>query len=148
MVEPVLVTPPATDEERRQLAEAARRLDKSAGPAALKVGTDGPEIPVSGEVAHALKELLKLLAEGVAVYLVPRQQELTPQQAAALLGVSRQYLARVMDAGYLPFRRVGTHRRIAVTELLAYQQERAQRRTALRELARVSEELGLYAPEG
>lgn len=143
-----LVTPPATAVERQQLAEAAERLGEADGVAALRVGPAGPDIPVSGEVTRALQALLALLGQGVEVWLVPRQREVTPQQAAGILGVSRQYLTRVMDAGYLPFRRVGSHRRIAVADLLAYQRERVARREALKEITRLSDELGLYDGEG
>lgn len=142
-----VVTPPATADERQRLAEVAARLGEGNTGVALRVGPAEPEIPMSGELARAFQELLALLAQGVEVWLVPRQREVTPRQAADLLGVSRQYLTRVMDAGYLPFRRVGSHRRIAVADLLAYQRERAERRAALRELTQLSEELGLYAGE-
>ena len=148
MAELDLVIPTASADERRQLAEAAARLGQSDNEAALRVGTTGPDIPVPGELTGALQELLALLSQGVEVWLVPLQQEVTPQQAAGIVGVSRQYLTRVMDAGYLPFHRVGTHRRIAVADLLAYQRERTERRSALRELTRFSEELGLYDGEG
>ena len=142
-----VVTPPPTADERQRLAEVAARLGEGNTGVALRVGPAGPEIPMSGELARAFRELLALLAQGVEVWLVPHQQEVTPRQAADILGVSRQYLTRVMDAGYLPFRRVGSHRRIAVGDLLAYQRERAERRAALRELTQLSEELGLYAGE-
>lgn len=147
MTELDLVIPPASADERRQLAEAAARLGQADNEAALRVGTTGPDLRVPSELTRALRELLALLSQGVEVWLVPRQQEVTPQQAAGILGVSRQYLTRVMDAGYLPFRRVGTHRRIAVADLLAYQRERTERRSALRELTRLSEDLGLYDGE-
>jgi hypothetical protein len=49
-----------------------------------------------------------------------------------------------MDAGHQPFRRVGSHRRIAVADVLAYQRERTTRRAALRHLTQLSDELGLY----
>ncbi|HEX5505166.1 MAG TPA: helix-turn-helix domain-containing protein [Thermomicrobiales bacterium] len=72
-------------------------------------------------------------------------RDLTTTEAAHLLGVSRQYLARLLDRGALPSHRVGTHRRIAYIDLLAYQRDRRERaRAGPEELVRASEDLGLY----
>jgi len=82
----------------------------------------------------------------VPVRLMPNNSRLlTTEQAAGLLNVSRQYLCRLLDRGEIPYVRVGTHRRIPFEELMRYRERRdALRREKLRELVRLSEELGLY----
>ena len=69
-------------------------------------------------------------------------QELTSQEAAGLLGVSRPHLIKLLDRGELPFHRVGTHRRIRIEDVLEYRERRrAERKAGLDELARLSEHL-------
>ena len=139
-----LFTSPVTDEERRQLAEAAEQVGAAPEAVSLRLGPAGREVRLSGPLGRLLHGFLAALAEGETVWLVPGRGELMPQQAADLIGVSRQSLTRAMDAGRLPFRRVGSHRRIAVADVVAYERERATRRSALRTLTQLSDDLGLY----
>ena len=96
--------------------------------------SDDAERPTTITVpSQALKmfiEILDHLKDGVAVSIVPRNAELTTQQAADLLGVSRPYLiGRVLEpSGPLPFRTVGRHRRIRFSDLDSYRKEDALRR--------------------
>jgi excisionase family DNA binding protein len=71
--------------------------------------------------------------------------ELTTQQAADMLGVSRPYLISKLEAGEIPYRKVGRHRRITLQDVMEYRRrDELQRRAAADELADLSEELGLY----
>jgi excisionase family DNA binding protein len=91
-----------------------------------------------------LMEILKELGEGRAVTIVPVDAEITTQQAADLLNVSRPYLVGMIEKGTLPARMVGNQRRLPLKDVLAYKTEnRAKRREALRELAALDQELGL-----
>src|ERR1700733_14883651 len=131
--------------------ESARRLApelaKANGAVQLRVGeSNGMSEPVTTPTA-AFRLLVTILAEmasGHAVPLIPHHAELTTQEAAELLNVSRPYLVRLLDEGRIPFRKVGTHRRVLFQDLMAYRAEhRRARGAALDELARLSQELGL-----
>lgn len=128
--------------DRQTLENVGRVLRR--GPAKL-VGPKG-ELAVLPRPLHALlKEIVKSLADGRSLVLLPEHKQLTTQQAGELLGVSRPYLIRLLDAGEMPFNLVGKHRRVALRDVLAYAKRRASaRRQALDKMAREAYESGLY----
>ncbi len=100
------------------------------------------ELPHSA--ASLLVEILKQMAEGNAVRVLPVEPEITTQQAANLLCVSRPYLVGMIEKGELPARMVGNQRRLPLKDVLAYRLEnQAKRRAALDELSALDQELGL-----
>ena len=106
------------------------------------LGLDGERIELPDSAFEALRLVIEMLARGESITLVPHGKELTSQRAADMLRVSRPHLIKLLDRGELPFHRVGTHRRIRVEDVLAYRKRRAsERKAALDELARLSEEL-------
>jgi excisionase family DNA binding protein len=140
----------ATELDRRTLAEMEQlleRLDDGRPQTRPRlVGPSGEEIDLPEPVFHLLRQLVHYLARGDSVALVARHKELTTQQAADLLNVSRPYLVRLLEQGDIPFTRTGKHRRIRFGDLMAYKEQRdARRRQALSRLTQLSQEAGLYS---
>ena len=109
------------------------------------VGTDGSTVDLPPSIRDLLHRAVQLLAQGQAVSVVPVEQELTTQQAADLLNVSRPYFIKVLEQGNIPHTKTGTHRRVRAADVLLYRARRdAQRTEALAQLAQLSQEIGLY----
>ncbi len=109
---------------------------------AYLLGSGGDQIELPPSAVDALRLVVEALAQGRSVTLVPSDKDLTSQEAADTLRVSRPHLIKLLDRGDIPFHRVGTHRRISVEDVLAYRERRdAERNAALAELTRLSEEL-------
>ncbi len=109
------------------------------------LGPGGEVVPLPNSVVDVIDRAAMALARGAAVTVVPVDRELTTQQAADLLSVSRQYLVRLLDEGRLPSRRTGTHRRVRAEDVMVFKLARDQQRAdALAELARLSEDMGGY----
>jgi excisionase family DNA binding protein len=106
-------------------------------------GDDALVVP--REAAVLLAQVLGYLASGEGVTVMPESAELTTQQAAGFLSVSRPYLIKLLESGEIPFRLVGTHRRIRFRDLRGYKnRDDLERRRAADELTQLSQELGLY----
>jgi excisionase family DNA binding protein len=138
-----------SDQDTVRARELSRALEQhDAGPKVLRVqiaaGEEVTTLDLPPVVARLLMNILKETAAGHAVTLVPFEAEITTQQAAALLNVSRPYVVGMIDKGTLPARMVGNQRRLPLKEVLAYKADnRAKRRQTLRELAALDQELGL-----
>jgi excisionase family DNA binding protein len=110
----------------------------------LRVADARDEVVLPREAFELLLGVLGAMAEGNAVTLVPVHTELTTQQAADLLQVSRPHFVELLDGGRIPFRMVGTHRRVLARDVFAYRDEaRAASERAMEELAAIAQKQGL-----
>jgi excisionase family DNA binding protein len=133
-----------------QEAQAVRTIDAAlssrvAARGARLMASTGEQFDLPAALYQTLRLAAHLLAQGRAVSIIPYNQMLTTNQAAELLNVSRPYLVRLLEAGEIPFQRVGTHRRIRFEDLMRYRAKRdADRQQKLSEITRFSQEVGLY----
>lgn len=140
----------APPEQRSEVAALFRLLDqvadaRSAQRGCTLVGPSGDEIQIPESVFYVLERVAEVLARGDSITVVPVGQELTTQQAADILNVSRQYLVRLLDDKQIPFSKVGKHRRVRIEDILDFKKKRdGNRRAALDELSRASQDFGGY----
>lgn len=139
-----------TEEVSALAADASRRLFRVIGANHRETCVvrfeNAPQEPVvlPAVAVRLLGALLTELAKGNAVALVPLYAELTTQEAANLLSVSRPFLVGLLENGQLPYHKVGTHRRVRISDLMTYKRRReAENEAALRELAALSQEMKL-----
>ncbi len=127
-------------ESSRQLAGVlAGRKRKS-----YRLTIDGEDCEIPVAALRMLKDILVQLSKGNSVTLMPIHAELTTQEAADLLSVSRPYLVGLLEAGKIPFHKAGSHRRIVLKDLMAFKkQQELESNAAMLELARDAQELGL-----
>ncbi len=123
-------------ESSRKLSPFARKSLRVTIPKPGKGGREEIDVELPAQAVAALVRILTEMAAGNAVTLIPVHAELTTQEAAGLLNVSRPYLIKLIEEKKLPCRKVSTHRRIAVRDLLDYKRRSDQARAkALQELA-------------
>jgi excisionase family DNA binding protein len=136
-----------SDGTSSEAALFARQLLVRLANGPIVVGSAGSDttIPLPPHIAALFQQVLATLAAGHTVEVSEYRTELTPNEAADFLNVSRPYVIKLIDEGVLPVRMVGSHRRIPYADLAAYKIEQSARsNAAMTELIRISEELGLY----
>ena len=128
-------------ESSRVLASRAQTAD----PLHLRMLDDpAGTVRLPASAVRMLIHILEEMARGNAVTLIPVHAELTTQEAADMLNISRPSLIQILDEGKIEFRRVGTHRRVRFEALIAYKRRAdADRRAVLSELAAYDQEIGL-----
>jgi excisionase family DNA binding protein len=120
----------------------ALHSDASRSAATLTVGKKPLVLPQSA--LGLVTELVEHLAAGRSVTVLSGEEEASPQEAAELLNVSRPFATRLFDEGQIPSRRVGTHRRAFVSDVLAYRdRQHSARLAALDDLATEGQRLSL-----
>jgi len=141
-----------TSDETRLAAEAVEAFGRAAtqGRAGVRLRIEyegeegGDSIAVPAVALPMIRLILETMAKGRAVGLVAVPTELSTQQAADLLGVSRPYFIGILERGEIPFRLVGTHRRVRLDDFQDYRRrDEARRRELLGKLIDEAQELGM-----
>jgi excisionase family DNA binding protein len=108
-------------------------------------GVDGEEMLLPSEVYEVLLEVVTAMSKGQAISVVPKSQRLTTREAADFLGISRPTLVKLLEGGEIPFEQPSRHRRVLLSDLVAFKQRRRHaRRATLAEMTRSTAEQGLY----
>lgn len=134
-----------TEAEVEQAKLSSRTLSKYADVDRVQLalrGSNGEsdDLLLPGHVLQILLDVLSEMSQGNAISLIPYQQEISTQEAANLLNVSRPFLVRLLEDGEIPFRKVGTHRRVLLKDVMVYKEQTDQKRNqALDELASLSQ---------
>ena len=135
-----------TQAEVEQAKISSRTLSKYADVDRVQLslrGSNGEsdDLVLPGHVLQILLDVLSEMSKGNAISLIPHHQEVSTQETANLLNVSRPFLVGLLEKGEIPFRKVGAHRRVLLTDVLAYRKKTEQLRTqALDELSALSQD--------
>lgn len=143
--------PFVADEAEAVIARSAADRMKAVAKAEedIKITVDGADdtkiiVPLPARAVAMIYEILEAMANRTPVSLIPHEAELTTQQAADFLNVSRPHLVRQLEDGKLAFRKVGSHRRIRFGDLVAYEKAcKSDQLKALDELNAEAQRLGL-----
>jgi excisionase family DNA binding protein len=145
--------PPASDDSKAAL-ETLKALSSRSGASAkgtpvrlqFRSRTGAfRNVPLPPLAFKLLVEILKQIAAGNAASIVPLRKEVTTYEGAEILNVSRPFVIGLLEKGKIPFRKVGTHRRIPLSALLEYKRKTdATRDETLDFLAAQAQELKLY----
>jgi excisionase family DNA binding protein len=140
-----------TQSEQRIAQEGKNSIDDILN--RLSATMDSVDLEVEGEPKHIkipvsafrfLQAILDHMAKGEGLTLIPSDAELTTQQAAEMLNVSRPYVVNLLEEGKIKYHKVGTHRRIKLKDLEQYREKmKKDREEALDELAKSAQELDM-----
>jgi excisionase family DNA binding protein len=111
----------------------------------IRVGECGETVQLPQPAVQALLQVLTELGQGHSVTITPIHAQLSSEQAAELLNVSRPYLVKLIDEGSIPSRKVGVQRRLLLEDVIAYKKQLyAKQLAAMAEMTQLNEEMGLY----
>jgi len=134
----------APDGEEPSVRELDAYLAQSKGVAKL-VGPTGAARELPHSVYRVLERVVHEMKQGKSIAVMPLHEELSTQEAADLLNVSRPFLVSLLKKGEMPFKKVGSHRRVRLEDLLVYKEYRDRERLeALDQMDREAQEEGFY----
>ena len=110
----------------------------------IKISNDANFVNIPKKAFALLLEVLSNMAEGKSMTLIPSDADISTQQAADMLNVSRPHIVKLLETGAIPFKKVGAHRRIELKDLIKYEKKiKAAKEKNLSFLAKQAQELNL-----
>ncbi|MCF2491066.1 helix-turn-helix domain-containing protein [Dyadobacter sp. CY347] len=110
----------------------------------ISIQESGESFAIPRKALEFLSNILSVMAEGKAISLIPSESELSTQQAADMLNVSRPHIVKMLEDGVIPFKKAGSHRRILLEDLMKYAgQQKAITKRNLKMLAKQAQDLSL-----
>lgn len=132
------------EQQKESIAQLEQILSRETAQPKL-VASNGEEILIPEFVYSILRQVVHAMASGQAISLVPHNREMTTQEAADMLNVSRPFFVKLLEQGEIPYISVGSHRRVIFQDLMTYKEQRkVNRRKLLNQLIEMTEEAGLY----
>jgi len=138
----LIIQPPKNESELREI----KNLKAICSSDNIKILlSNGNQIEIPYEILSMLKTIVETLNNGGSLTIIPTNKELTTQQAANILNVSRPYFIKLLENREIPFTKVGKHRRIFMQDLIEYKNKRNKmKEEGLDKLAELSQDLELY----
>lgn len=137
----------AIDTSAKPCSDARGKFEQSYQKGIHKlVNADGTELPISDNLFKVLQKILPILEEGrTTVTISPNSAEMTTQEAADILNVSRPHLIKILDNNEIPYTKTGSHRRIKVKDVMDYKEKKdTQCRKSLSKMVEIMQENGLF----
>jgi excisionase family DNA binding protein len=125
--------------------DASKRIAEiKKGSIKIKIQETGEFISIPRKALTFLLEIISSMAEGKSITLIPSDSEISTQQAADMLNVSRPHLVKLLENGEIPFKKVGSHRRVFLQDLIEYERRLAKtREEKMQFLAKQAQDLNL-----
>lgn len=138
--------PSSVDEsEAQRFSELLETLASATSERPALVGPHNEEIPLPEVAFDVLVQVFEAMKQGLAIHVAPLNAQLTTQEAADYLGISRPTLVKLLESGKMAFTKPGRHRYVRLDDVIHYAESvHTQRADALDLLARDAEESGLY----
>ena len=135
----------ASERDQKAVGAIAHVLDTAKRGKAQLLGPDGRRTIIPQPVYEILHQAVRQLQLGNGITILPTAAELTTQQAADILQVSRPFLVKLLEEARIPFHKIGSHRRIYLRDVLRYKSARDEAsKEALAQLVAEAQDLGLY----
>lgn len=139
------VPSPETESDTERFAGLLEALATATSERPALVGPHNEQIPLPREAFEVLLQVYEAMKRGLAIHVAPLNAQLTTQEAANYLGISRPTLVKLLESGEIPFIKPGRHRYVRIDDLINYAEHlRAKRADTLDEMARDAQEDGLY----
>lgn len=136
---------PEAEIDAQKFSELLATLATATADRPALVGPHNEQIPLPKEAFDVLVQVFEAMKQGLAIQVAPLNAQLTTQEAANYLGISRPTLVKLLESGAIPFIKPGRHRYVRLDDLIQYAESvRVNRAESLDALAREAEEAGLY----